>query len=251
MDGLTRPYLADDEAVRAETSARPEADPRPVCEPEYLRRVYGWAYLHPNAIRLFERQWIVNLILWGNYAALRDAALAELCDFADARILQIACVYGNFSKRLAAGLSGNGALSVVDVAPIQLDNLRRKLGATGGVTLHRQDSAALSFDDASFDAAIAFFLLHEQPQDVRMRTLHEAVRVVRPGGRLVIVDYHRPEAWHPLRPVMPAIFRTLEPFAMDLWRTEIRDWLPSLRPYDLTKETFFGGLYQKITIVPQ
>ena len=46
--------------------------------PQYLRTHYWWAYIHPSAVRLFERQWLVNLILWGNYASLRDAALADM-----------------------------------------------------------------------------------------------------------------------------------------------------------------------------
>jgi hypothetical protein len=28
--------------------------------PEYLRRYYWWAYIHPNAVRFFERQWLVT-----------------------------------------------------------------------------------------------------------------------------------------------------------------------------------------------
>ena len=46
--------------------------------PEYLQRYYWWAYIHPNAVRLFERQWLVNAILLGNLARLRDAVLDEL-----------------------------------------------------------------------------------------------------------------------------------------------------------------------------
>ncbi len=46
--------------------------------PFYLSETYWWAYIHPQAVNIFERQWLVNLILWGNFARLRDAALAEL-----------------------------------------------------------------------------------------------------------------------------------------------------------------------------
>mgnify|MGYP003377932080 CR=1 FL=1 len=46
--------------------------------PDYLQRVYWWAYLHPRAVFLFEREWLVNLILWGNYQRLCDEALQEL-----------------------------------------------------------------------------------------------------------------------------------------------------------------------------
>jgi hypothetical protein len=43
--------------------------------PYYLSAHYWWAYVHPRAVQVFERQWLVNLILWGNYPRLRDAAL--------------------------------------------------------------------------------------------------------------------------------------------------------------------------------
>lgn len=249
MDGTARGIAPDETALPgAPSSSAGSAAQNEV--PEYLRRVYWWAYLHPKAVRLFERRWLVNLILWGNYASLRDAALAELKVPRGGRILQLACVYGDFSQRLAACLQGGRSLAVVDVAQIQLDNLRRKLGATSRVSLHRQDSADLFFGDGRFDATVAFFLLHEQPNEVRIRTLYEALRVTRTGGKLVIVDYHRPARTHPLRYPMQAVFRLLEPFAMGMWQTEIRDLLPASRRYDLTTEKFFGGLYQKVTIVP-
>jgi hypothetical protein len=52
----------------------------PAVIPEYLHNTYWWAYLHPRAVHIFERQWLVNLILWGNFAKLRDAALQEMGD---------------------------------------------------------------------------------------------------------------------------------------------------------------------------
>ena len=46
--------------------------------PEYLTETYWWAYVHPRAVRFFDRMLAVNLILLGNYRRLRDAALAAL-----------------------------------------------------------------------------------------------------------------------------------------------------------------------------
>ena len=130
---------------------------------------------------------------------------------------------------------------MVDVLPIQLENLARKLPPPSTVGLYRGDSANLPFASATYDRALLFFLLHEQPADVRRRTLAEALRVLRPGGRLVIVDYHRPRRLHPLYWPMQAVLKTLEPFAMDLWQHDLADWLP--RGVQ-TKRTLFGGLYQ-------
>lgn len=217
--------------------------------PDYLQKVYWWAYLHPKAVRLFERQWLVNLILWGNFTRLRDAALAELGDPIEQRVLQVACVYGDFTQRIAARLSAPGRLDVIDVAPIQLDNLSAKLAPDTRVHLHQQDSSALHFPSASFDSTLLFFLLHEQPEMVRRETLAEALRVTRPGGKLVIVDYHNPKTSNPFRYIMKGVLKVLEPFALDLWRQDITSFLPADAEFaKLEKTTTFGGLYQKVVI---
>ena len=215
--------------------------------PRYLQETYWWAYVHPRAVRLFERQWLVNLILWGNFAKLRDAALDALGERLPGRTLQVACVYGDFTPRLAQRVADGGCLDVVDVLPIQLENLGRKLGEGAPVRLIERDASDLRFADGTYDRVALFFLLHEMPLDVRQRTLAEAVRVLEPGGRLVIVDYHRPERWHPLRGVMRFILRNFEPFAMDLWAHELREWLPPEAEVVSTR-TFWGGLYQELVV---
>lgn len=216
--------------------------------PQYLHDTYWWAYVHPRAVRFFERQWLVNLILWGNFAKLRDAALAALGEELPGRTLQVACVYGDFTPRVAARLAEGATLDVVDVLPIQLANLRRKLPAHAAVNLVHRDASDLRFADGTYDRVVLFFLLHEMPLEVRRRTLAEAMRVVKPGGQVVIVDYHRPAPWHPLRPLMRFILRRLEPFAMDLWRHEVAEWLPGRAREAVRKHTYWGGLYQKLVI---
>ncbi len=217
--------------------------------PEYLQKTYWWAYLHPNAVRVFERQWLVNLILWGNFARLRNAALDELGEVVDTRVLQVACVYGNFTEHLVSRLGPQGRLNVIDVAPIQIKNLQAKLKADSRVAVLRQDSNDMQFEDGSHDTTVVFFLLHEQPVEVRHKTIAEALRVTRPGGKIIFVDYHRPVASNPFRYVMVPILTTLEPFAMDLWRGEITDWLPpGTEVAQVEKQTYFGGLYQKVVI---
>jgi len=217
--------------------------------PDYLTAHYWWAYVHPNAIKFFERQWLVNLILWGNYARLRDAALEEMGDALPGRTLQVACVYGDLTCRLSMrAADGGGVIDIVDVLPIQLSNLRRKLPRSAPARLLAMDSTNLDLPDASYDRVLIFFLLHEQPCQYRERTLNELLRVAKPGGKIVIIDYALPRWWHPLRYIWRPLLAKLEPFALDLWRAEIAKWLPLGRRNGLRKQSYFGGLYQKVVI---
>ncbi len=242
-----RALHVDDVAVATPAFATVAPDAPSI--PGYLEQVYSWAYVTPRAVETFEREWLVNAILFGNYARLRDAALDELGRRVRGLTLQVACVYGNLTARLLGRLAHDARLEVIDILPIQIANLRAKLPADGRVTLRQADASALPQPDASVDQALLFFLLHEQPEAVRRATLAEAMRVVRPGGRIVVVDYHRPWRGHPMRGLMRMVFHRLEPYAIDLWHHPIDAFMPrDVPPAAMIRETYFGGLYQKVVI---
>lgn len=242
------PVAAVTPFAHADSSLAESPPVRTVKAPHYLTAHYWWAYVHPRAVWFFERQWLVNLILWGNYTRLRNAAMAELGEVLPGATLQVACVYGDLTCKLIDRVAaGSGRLDIIDVLPRQLENLRGKLPPGVPARLLAMDSADLKIPDASYDQALLFFLLHEQPAHYRQRTLSEVIRVVKPGGRIVIVDYALPRWWHPLRYLWRPLLATLEPFALDLWRHEIAHWLPAATG-GWRKRSFFGGLYQKVVI---
>lgn len=228
--------------------AVPAVGSLPAHVPYYLSAHYWWAYVHPRAVQVFERQWLVNLILWGNYPRLSEAALDELGDELPGTTLQVACVYGDLTERLSArAAAGGGRVDIVDVLPIQLANLQSKLPADAPVRLVPMNSADLKMPAGCYDRALVFFLLHEQPRHVRERTLSEVARVVKPGGKIVVIDYARPRWWNPLRYLWGPVLALLEPFALDLWRNEIGAWLPK-HCVAKSRRSFFGGLYQKLVL---
>jgi ubiquinone/menaquinone biosynthesis C-methylase UbiE len=217
--------------------------------PGYLNKYYWCFYVHPRAVWFFERPWLVNLILWGKYLTMRDAAVAEMGPSLPGRTLQVACVYGDLTSRLAAMVPPGSQLDVVDVLPAQLSNLRSKLPDGAPVQLLRMDSATLHIPDARYDRVLLFFLLHEMPRPVREATLREALRVAKPGGKLVIIDFARPAPWHPLRYIWHPVLRVLEPFARDLWTRPVETWLPeSHRDRIVSRTGYFGNFYQKLVI---
>jgi len=213
--------------------------------PDYLRDTYHWAYLSRVGRAVFDRRAMVCAILWGNARRLMADAAAEF--EAGARVLQTACVYGDFSARLAEQVGPDGRLEVIDVAPMQVANCRRKLAGYPQVKLRVADTA--SHEGNGYDGVCCFFLLHEVPEDYKRRIVDRVLDGLRPGGKAVFVDYHAPRRWHPLRGLMMLVFRLLEPYALTLWQREIPSYASRAGEFSWRKETYFGGLYQKTVAV--
>ncbi len=210
--------------------------------PDYLRETYAWAYLSPRSVRVLDRPLVVSSILWGNYRRLLAALMAELAP--GQRVLQPACVYGDFSTRLAQFLGPRGALEVIDIAPIQVQHCRRKLAGLPQASVRLGDAAAMQ--SGTYDAISCFFLLHELPDHIKRLAVDALLSAVEPGGKAVFIDYHRPHPMHPLKPVTGLVFRLLEPFAESLWQHEIESFAGGTDAFAWSKETYFGGLYQKV-----
>ncbi len=225
---------------------RPTA-PRPASLnlPAYLVETYRWAYLSERWRRVLDRPLVVSAILWGNARRLMQSAVAEFAPGSD--VLQTACVYGDFSELLAGQIGRTGSLEVIDVAPLQVENCRRKLAAYPKARVRVADAAVPT--GSSYDGVCCFFLLHEVPEDYKRRIVDTVLASVRPGGRAVFVDYHRPRPLHPLRAVMSLVFRRLEPYAPSLWQREIASYARETDGFVWHKETFFGGLYQKVVAI--
>jgi ubiquinone/menaquinone biosynthesis C-methylase UbiE len=217
--------------------------------PEYLEKTYWWAYVRPWAIKVFEREWLINLILWFNYSRLRDAALAELGERLPGRTIQLSCAYGAITPHLYARVTAlGGTLDVVDVVKGQLENLHRKLPKENKARLINMDVSALSLASASYDRVLLFFLPHEQPRAIRERTFDEAFRIVKPGGAVLIVEFSKPRWWHPLRYLWLPFLAHLEPFAPDIWKHEdVKAWLPArFAERIVSRKKLFGGYYQTL-----
>jgi arsenite methyltransferase len=63
-------------------------------------------------------------------------------------------------------------------------------GVASRVALHTADMRQLPFSDGSFDLIVSSMAIHNIPNaEGRRQAIHEAVRVLKPGGRLVMVDF--------------------------------------------------------------
>jgi ubiquinone/menaquinone biosynthesis C-methylase UbiE len=75
-----------------------------------------------------------------------------------------------------------------------LARARRKATAAGvEIAFDEGRSTALPYADASFDLVLSTLFFHHLPDDSKRETAAELVRVLRPGGRVVVGDVGRPQ----------------------------------------------------------
>lgn len=212
--------------------------------PDYLQETYNWSYLNPRNVDWLDREAIVKSILWWQHNKLRSAAFAEIVPASS--VLQAAAVYGLFSRELARHIGCKGRLKIIDVAPIQVENTKAKLAGFPQVEICCADAATMR--DRTYDAVLCYFLLHEMPDYYKVKVLDNLLRHIKPEGKLIIVDYHKPHWAHPMKPITSLVFDNLEPFAKTLWRKPIHELTDDPERYDWQYKTYFGGLYQRVIV---
>jgi ubiquinone/menaquinone biosynthesis C-methylase UbiE len=115
--------------------------------------------------------------------SLRDAAVTK----AYLRPEMVVADIGTGTGFVAAGLAPLvSRVYAVDGSAAMLETAQRNLADAGNVIYKLADGAALPFEDGSLDAVFANMYLHHCPDPAAAIT--EMVRILRPGGRLVITD---------------------------------------------------------------
>ena len=132
----------------------------------------------------------------GKFAAWAEL-LGRLDLRGDERILDLGCGRGAVLLLAAQHLTTGRAVGVdlwrrVDQSGNSLEATRRNAideGVDDRVELHTANMMALPFEDDSFDLVVSNFAIHNiSGRAGREKAVSEAVRVLRPGGRLLIVD---------------------------------------------------------------
>jgi ubiquinone/menaquinone biosynthesis C-methylase UbiE len=209
--------------------------------PPYMREVYHWAYLDSGNARFLDQDLVVGAILLGNNARLKRALISEI--HGGQSVLQAAHVYGGLIPEIANRVGSTGSLDVIDLVPLQANLCRQKLRDYPQARVRIAN--ANDPGDDTYDAVSCFFLLHEIPDELKFSVVDALLQRLKPSGKAIFVDYHKPAKWHPLRGLLRLIFNRLEPFAESLWQREIADYASAAESYRWETQTFFGGLYQK------
>lgn len=102
-------------------------------------------------------------------------------------VLEIGCGTGVHARLLA---EAGARVSAVDLTPTAVELTKRRLELAGlEADVREADAEALPYPDASFDFVWSWGVIHHSEHTDRV--IGEIARVLRPGGRLALMVYHR------------------------------------------------------------
>ena len=126
--------------------------------------------------------------------SLRDQLLGQLALSGGERVLDIGCGSGLMAVGVARRLAKAGKVSTIQAgcsadSPDAVKQNAKAESVSDRVAVESCPAQKLTFRDATFDAAVSFNALHCMADDrERARTLQEMLRVLKPGGQLLVFD---------------------------------------------------------------
>ena len=140
--------------------------------------------------RFYDR--CVFLCTLGRAGAMRE----EAADLAAIRpgesVLEVGCGTGELTRRARERAGSAAVVCGIDPSAEMIGVARAKSARAGlGIDYRIAAIEALPFADASFDVVLSSMMMHHLPEDLKPLGLAEVRRVLKPGGRLLIVDMKR------------------------------------------------------------
>ena len=179
------------------------------------------SFLRPLAYRyrwIYDTVTAVSSLSVGGVERLRALGLDALQTKleAEAKVLDLCCGSG---EAAAPWLDAGFQVTGLDVSPLALELAEKRHPGMQRVEGLAEDPP---LDNGSFDAIQLSVALHEFPRPAREQVLQSCLRILKPGGWLVLVDLHPAGPW---LQIPQQIFCTL--FETDTATAMLEDDLPS------------------------
>jgi ubiquinone/menaquinone biosynthesis C-methylase UbiE len=140
-----------------------------------------------------------DLLAWlltrGREGAFRER-LISLADLQSGNsVLDIGCGTGTLAIAATHHVGPTGTVYGIDASPQMIARATRKAAKAGASAVFQVAVAEnLPFADARFDVVLSTLMLHHLPRNTRQQCAIEIRRVLRPGGRVLAVDFGRAQA---------------------------------------------------------
>ena len=151
---------------------------------------------------------------------------------ADAKILELGCGPAHMWRECSSRIPAGWDITLSDLSSGMVDAAWRNLVVTGRNFKFKEiDAQSIPFEDETFDAVIANFMLYHVPD--RPKAIAEIKRVLKPGGHLIaatVGDHHLQEMMEILRKVH--ISKTWEsyanPFTLESGLEQLKPFFPNV-----------------------
>jgi ubiquinone/menaquinone biosynthesis C-methylase UbiE len=131
--------------------------------------------------------WLVTL---GRERVFREKVLRLARLQPGESVLDVGCGTGTLAIAAKRHVGPTGRVSGIDASPEMIARADRKARTAGvEVVFTRGVAQALPFPDAQFDAILTTVMLHHLPRHARQACAREIRRVLKPGGRVLAVDF--------------------------------------------------------------
>ena len=144
-------------------------------------RVVHWAARYDALV------WLLTL---GRERTLRERLLDLARLERDEAVLDVGCGTGTLAIGAKRRVGPGGSVHGIDPSPAMIARATRKATKAGVDVAFRTGVAeALPYPDARFDVVLSTLMLHHLPRKARQECAREIRRVLKPGGRVLAVDF--------------------------------------------------------------
>jgi demethylmenaquinone methyltransferase/2-methoxy-6-polyprenyl-1,4-benzoquinol methylase/phosphoethanolamine N-methyltransferase len=149
--------------------------------------------------RLIRWAWLYDAVVWlMSFGRARTMRLltADLAAIQPGEaVLDVGCGTGDLTLEAKVRAGARGAVYGLDAAPEMIAVARRKAARRRlDVDFRVGLIEATGLPAQSVDVVLSSLMMHHLPADVKLKGLKECRRVLKPGGRLLIVDFARSES---------------------------------------------------------
>ena len=140
-----------------------------------------------------------DLLAWlltrGRERAFRERLLALAEVQRGQSVLDIGCGTGTLAIAASAHIGPTGSVIGIDASPPMVARATRKAAKAGGsATFQLAVAEQLPFPDGRFDVVLSTLMFHHLPRKTREQCANEIRRVLKPGGRVLVVDFGKPQS---------------------------------------------------------